>query len=69
LPRLKRERRIFFVNNWLAAFIGGQRSQHALEVIEGFLREEPLDDDLRRKLLEAVDGLQRTVEIRSKGTR
>jgi aminopeptidase N len=69
LPRLKRERRIFFVNNWLAAFIGGQRSQHALEVVERFLREEPLDDDLRRKLLEAVDGLQRTVQIRSKGTR
>jgi aminopeptidase N len=65
LPRLKRERRIFFVNNWLGAFIGGQRSPAALDIVERFLREQPLDVDLRRKVLEAVDGLRRTVRIRS----
>ncbi len=65
LPTLKRERRIFFVNNWLAAFVGGQRSPAALATVERFLREEPLDPDLRRKVLEAMDGLARTVRIRA----
>ena len=65
LPRLKRERRIFFVNNWLAAFVGGQRSPAALATVERFLREEFLDPDLRRKVLEAMDGLARTVRIRA----
>jgi aminopeptidase N len=66
LPRLKRERRIFFVNNWLAAFIGGQRTPAALATVERFLREQPLDVDLCRKVLEAVDALQRTVRIRAR---
>jgi aminopeptidase N len=64
LPRLKRERRIFFVNGWLAAFIGGQRSAAAVDVVERFLQREDLDIDLRRKVLEAADGLRRTVRIR-----
>jgi aminopeptidase N len=65
LPSLKRGRRIFFVNNWLGAFIGSQRSPRALETVEQFLRTAALDEDLRRKVLEAVDGLQRTVRIRA----
>jgi aminopeptidase N len=64
LPTLKRERRIFFVNGWLAAFIGGQRSPAALRVVERFLARDDLDPDLRRKVLEAADGLRRTVRIR-----
>jgi aminopeptidase N len=66
LPRLKRERRIFFVNGWLAAFIGGQRSAAAMDVVERFLQREDLDIDLRRKILEAADGLRRTVRIRGR---
>ncbi|MBA2341161.1 MAG: ERAP1-like C-terminal domain-containing protein [Pyrinomonadaceae bacterium] len=66
LPKLKRTRKIFFVNNWLAAFIGGQRSAEALAIVQKFLSENSLDPDLRLKVLEAVDGLERTVRIRSK---
>jgi aminopeptidase N len=66
LPDLKRARRIFFVNNWLAAFIGGQRSGAALAAVERFLLDPDLDADLRRKVMEATDGLARTVAIRGK---
>jgi aminopeptidase N len=64
LPGLKRERRIFFVNDWLAAFIGGQRSPEALRIVQAFLQQNDLDADLRRKVLEVTDALERTVSIR-----
>ena len=67
LPVLKRTRKIFFVNGWLAAFIGGQCNDHALGVVQNFLeREQSLDRDLRLKVLEAADGLERCVRIRQK---
>jgi len=66
LPRLARERRIFFVNHWLAAFVGGQRSARALSVVDRVLREGELPDSLQRKLREARDGLARTVGIRAR---
>jgi len=66
LPRLKRERKIFFVNNWLTAFLGGQTSPEALRTVKTYLRSAKLDIDLRRKVLETVDGLERTVRIRAK---
>jgi aminopeptidase N len=66
LPKLKRTRKIFFVNGWLAAFIGGQCSEESLAVVDGFVSREPLDRDLRLKVLEAVDGLERCVRIRKK---
>jgi aminopeptidase N len=67
LPQMKRTRKIFFVNNWLAAFIGGQRDAEALKIVRDFLNEnQSLDRDLRLKVLEAVDGLERTVRIRAK---
>ena len=66
LPKLKRERKIFFVNNWLAAFLGGQTSPEALATAKRFLRDAKLDPDLRRKVLEQLDGLERTVRIRKK---
>jgi aminopeptidase N len=64
LPSLKRERKIFFVNGWLAAFIGGQTSEAALATVNDFLARTKLDADLRLKVLEAVDDLQRTVAVR-----
>jgi aminopeptidase N len=64
LPTLKRERKIFFVNNWLAAFLAGQHSAESLATAKRFLREAKLDPDLRRKVLEQLDGLERTVRIR-----
>ena len=67
LPALKRTRKIFFVNNWLAAFVGGQCTEPALNTVRGFLRrEQSLDRDLRRKVLEVTDGLERCVRVRSK---
>ncbi len=65
LPDLKRTRKIFFVDHWLAAFLGGQRSQEAVTTTKRFLREARLDPDLRRKVLEHLDGPERTVRIRA----
>ena len=64
LPRLKNEQRIFFVNDWLAAFIGGQSSPDALAAVKTFLARRELEPDLERKVLEALDTLERTVSIR-----
>ena len=67
LPTLKRTRKIFFVNGWLAAFIGGQCDARAAATVRDFLaREQSLDRDLRLKVLEAADGLERCVRIRAK---
>jgi aminopeptidase N len=67
LPTLKRTRKIFFVNGWLAAFVGGQCSADASNVVQNFLaREATLDRDLRLKILEVADGLERCVRIRTK---
>jgi aminopeptidase N len=67
LPTLKRTRKIFFVNGWLAAFIGGQCDARAAAAVRDFLaREQTLDRDLRLKVLEAADGLERCVRIREK---
>ena len=67
LPNLKRSRKIFFVNGWLGAFIGGQRSEAALAVVNKFLADNPnLDNDLRLKILENVDTIERAVKIRNK---
>jgi aminopeptidase N len=67
LPRLKRTRKIFFVNGWLSAFIGGQCSESANNVVQDFIRRESsLDRDLRLKVLEVADGLERCVRIRKR---
>ncbi len=67
LPNLKRNRKIFFVNGWLSAFIGGQKSEQALAIVNKFLADNPnLDKDLRLKILEVSDGLERAVKIRAK---
>jgi aminopeptidase N len=67
LPTLKRTRKIFFVNGWLAAFIGGQCDERAASTVRDFLARAPaLDRDLRLKILEAADGLERCVRIRSR---
>jgi aminopeptidase N len=67
LPNLKRNRKIFFVNGWLGAFIGGQQSREALDIVNKFLADNPnLDRDLRLKVLENVDVIERAVKIRAK---
>lgn len=65
LPTLKKSRKIFFVNGWLGAFIGGQKSEEALKIVNDFLAKNPnLDKDLRLKILENVDLIERAVKIR-----
>ena len=67
LPNLKRSRKIFFVNGWLAAFIGGQKDEKARAAVNKFLADNPsLDKDLRLKILENADALERAVKIRDK---
>jgi aminopeptidase N len=62
---IQRNRRIFYLGSWLDAFLSGQTSPEALAQVEAFLVETPrLPRDLRQKVLQAVDELQRTVAIR-----
>ena len=65
LPELKRTRKIFFVEHWLGAFLAGQADAPALEEVRRALAGR-LDADLRLKLLEAADGLERSVKIRAR---
>jgi aminopeptidase N len=67
LPTLKRTRKIFFINNWLSAWLSGQRDQAALDIVNKFLADNPqLDNDLRLKVLENLDIVERAVRIRSR---
>ncbi len=66
LPQVKRERKIFFLMSWLTAFIDGQQSAAADQRVHDYLRTAPLDKDLRLKVLQAVDELDRTVRIRQR---
>jgi len=66
LPWVQKNRRIFFLGSWLGAFIGGQRSPEALAIVDQYLAERPqLPRDLRQKVLQARDDLERTVRIRA----
>ena len=63
---MQKNRRIFFLGRWLDAFIGGHQSAEALAVVDRFLDENPrLPRDLRQKVLQARDELERTVRIRA----
>ena len=65
LPWIQRNRRIFFLGSWLGAFIGGQHEAEALRIIDDYLAEHPkLPLDLRQKVLQTRDELERTVRIR-----
>ena len=65
LPWIQRNRRIFFLGSWIGSFMSGQRSAESLALVERFLREHPrLPADLRQKVLQSEDELERTVRIR-----
>ena len=66
LPQIKRERKIFFLVDWLGAFIGGQQSPAAQEQVYEYLKTANIDQDLRLKILQVADELDRTVAIRQK---
>jgi aminopeptidase N len=65
LPALLRTRKIFLVNRWLSAFIGGQVDRAALAIVRAFLSRKTLVPELRLKVLEAVHPLERAVAIRA----
>jgi aminopeptidase N len=65
LPFIQRNRRIFYLEAWLGAFLRGQTSDSALSIVRQYLAENPtLPQDLRRKVLQHMDELERTVRIR-----
>ena len=66
LPEIKRDRKIFYLGVWLGAFVRGQVSSQAEEVVKQWLAKPGTDPDLRRKVLENSDELERTVRIRQK---
>ena len=64
LRYIQANRRIFFLGSWLASFLSGQTSEAALATVRRFLAPRGLAPDLRRKVEEYADELERTVEIR-----
>ncbi len=67
LQWIQKNRRIFFLGSWLGGFIGGHKSPEALLEIDNFLDQRPaLPPDLRQKILQTRDDLERTVRIRAK---
>jgi aminopeptidase N len=64
LSWIQHNRRIFFLGSWLSAFIGGQRDAAALQTIDTYLAKHHLPHDLRQKVLQSRDELERTVRIR-----
>ena len=66
LSQIKQQRKIFFLVGWLDAFIEGQQSPAAQQEVYDFLKTNTVDEDLRLKILQAVDELDRTVAIRKK---
>jgi len=66
LPDIKQHRKIFFLGAWLGAFVEGQNSLESLKVVRTWLTNPAIDPDLRFKVLEVSDSLDRTVLIRQK---
>jgi aminopeptidase N len=66
LPEIKQHRKIFFLGAWLGAFLDGQHSPEAQTAVHTWLAHAQLDPDLRLKVLEVSDALDRTVAIRRK---
>jgi aminopeptidase N len=66
LPWLQRNRRIFFIGSWLGGFLGGQTTPEAAATVRAFVNSNAnLGADLRQKILQTLDELDTTVEIRS----
>jgi aminopeptidase N len=67
LPFIQANRRIFFLGSWLGSFIGGHTSDAAMQTVRKFLADHPtLPKDLREKVLQNADELERTVRIRKR---
>jgi aminopeptidase N len=61
---IQANRRIFFLGSWLGAFLSGQTEPEALQIVRDWMDQHPdLAVDIRRKVLQYVDELERTVAI------
>ena len=62
---VKKNRKVFFMPAWIDAFVNGHSSEEALDVANRFLAEySSLPIDIRRKILQSLDSLQRAVKIK-----
>jgi aminopeptidase N len=68
LPALYRSRKIFFVNRWIGAFVGGQCSQRALACVRSVLARKRIDPAIASKLAEADFELALALAIRHRWT-
>jgi aminopeptidase N len=69
LPFIQQNRRIFFLGSWLGAFLGGQHSEEAATLVREWLANHPdLAADLRQKVLQSADELERTARIRRRAS-
>jgi len=70
LDQIKQHRKIFFLGSWLTAFLDGQNTLEnctaAQAQVHAWLASHTIDPDLRLKVLEAVDPLERTKRIRER---
>jgi aminopeptidase N len=70
LPDVKQHRKIFFLGVWLGTFVAGQNtlatSVEAQAAVRAWLPSPNIDPDLRLKVLEVSDSLDRTVLIRQR---
>ena len=65
LPWIQKNRRIFFLGSWIGGFLEGHTTDEALRQVRDVLASRPaLAPDLRSKVLQAADELERTVRIR-----
>jgi aminopeptidase N len=66
LPSIKSHRKIFFLGAWLNSFIGNQTTPEAQAAVHTWLLRKDIDPDLRLKVLEVSDSIDRTVLIRQR---
>ncbi len=66
LPEIKRDRKIFFLGVWLGDFLTDQTSPAAETAVQQWLAQPNLDADLRLKVLENNDEVERTIRIRQR---
>ncbi|MGQ0766300.1 MAG: aminopeptidase N [Gemmatimonadota bacterium] len=64
LEWVQKNRRIFYLGAWIGAFVEGQTEEEALEIVRRALARPDLPRDIRSKILQAADELERTVRIR-----
>jgi aminopeptidase N len=67
LEWVKENRKVFFMPAWIDAFVNGHSSKEALRIVHKFMGNNPdLSLDIRRKLLQSLDSLERAVKIKER---